>query len=132
MQLMRSARGLTVIVSLVAVALLVGSCCGRAPVKKPPSPVWTVEVTPVEDTNPTKTQHTFIATVFDRDGRPLPNVALLGAFAALTEPLGLISIGSVGAAIRDRFPGRLGDLNLATANAAFAGVRERIGSPAHA
>jgi uncharacterized repeat protein (TIGR01451 family) len=79
---------MTVIVSLVAVALLVGSCCGRAPVKKPPSPVWTVEVTPVEDTNPTKTQHTFIATVFDRDGRPLPNVQVHWILARTGDAVG--------------------------------------------
>ena len=34
-------------------------------------------------------------------GRPVPNAALLGGFAALT---GLVSLASVEAAIRDRFP----------------------------
>ena len=36
-------------------------------------------------------------------GRPLPNAALLGGFAALS---GLISLDSVEAAIREKFPGR--------------------------
>jgi pyruvate ferredoxin oxidoreductase gamma subunit len=56
-------------------------------------------------------------------GRPLPNAALLGAFAALT---GTLSIDSVTAAIRDRFSGRIGEGNVAAAQAAFelAGARE--------
>lgn len=33
----------------------------------------TIEVTPVEDVNPVGTQHIFIATVKDKDGKPLPN-----------------------------------------------------------
>ena len=36
-------------------------------------------------------------------GRPIPNAALLGGFAALT---GLISIESVAAAIREKFSGQ--------------------------
>jgi len=48
-------------------------------------------------------------------GRPLPNAALLGAFAALT---GAISIDSVTAAIRDRFSGRIADANVTAAEAA--------------
>ena len=43
-------------------------------------------------------------------GRPLPNAALLGGFAALT---GLVSLESVAAAIRRTFPGKLGDGNVA-------------------
>ena len=39
-------------------------------------------------------------------GRPLPNAALLGAFAALT---GQVSLGAVCDAIRDRFPGEVGE-----------------------
>ena len=41
-------------------------------------------------------------------GRPLPNAALLGAFAALT---GQVSLGAVCDAIRDRFPGEVGEGN---------------------
>jgi pyruvate ferredoxin oxidoreductase gamma subunit len=65
-------------------------------------------------------------------GRPLPNAALLGAFAALT---GVISPDSVAAAIRNRFPGPLGERNAAAAAAAFSYVqRERgeVEEPAHA
>jgi pyruvate ferredoxin oxidoreductase gamma subunit len=55
-------------------------------------------------------------------GRPLPNAALLGGFAALT---GTLAIESVTAAIRDRFPGSLGDGNVAAAEAACELVGER-------
>ncbi len=55
-------------------------------------------------------------------GRPLPNAALLGAFTALT---GVLALASVTAAIRDRFPGRLGELNVAAAEAAFDLVQAR-------
>ena len=50
-------------------------------------------------------------------GRPLPNAALLGGFAALT---GVVSLASVTAAIRDRFPGAVGAGNAAAAEAAYA------------
>jgi pyruvate ferredoxin oxidoreductase gamma subunit len=49
-------------------------------------------------------------------GRPLPNAALLGAFAALT---GVVSLASVVAAIRERFSGAVGDGNAAAAEAAY-------------
>lgn len=62
-------------------------------------------------------------------GRPLPNAVLLGGFAGLS---GLVSIESVAGAIRERFPGTLGDRNVAGAEAAFEYVRREIGSPAHA
>ena len=45
-------------------------------------------------------------------GRPLPNVPLLGAFAALT---GVITLDSVAAAIRERFAGAVGEGNVAAA-----------------
>jgi pyruvate ferredoxin oxidoreductase gamma subunit len=48
-------------------------------------------------------------------GRPLPNAALLGAFAALT---GTLTIGSITAAVRDRFSGRVAEANVAAAEAA--------------
>lgn len=48
-------------------------------------------------------------------GRPLPNAALLGAFAALTDAL---SLDSVVAAIRDRFSGRIAEGNVAAAQVA--------------
>src|SRR6476619_2547900 len=49
-------------------------------------------------------------------GRPLPNAALLGAFAGLT---GAVAIESLTAAIRERFPGVVGERNAAAATAAF-------------
>ena len=62
-------------------------------------------------------------------GRPLPNAVLLGGFAAIS---GLISLESVSAAIRERFPGKLGDGNVAAAEAAFAYVGKEIEQVAHA
>jgi len=53
-------------------------------------------------------------------GRPLPNAALLGAFAALT---GVVSLESVTEAIRRRFSGATGDGNVAAAIAAIDEVR---------
>ena len=49
-------------------------------------------------------------------GRPLPNAALLGGFAALT---GRIRIESVAAAIDEKFSGRVAAGNIAAAQAAF-------------
>lgn len=52
-------------------------------------------------------------------GRPIPNAALLGAFAALT---GLLGLEAVCAAIRERFAGAVGEKNCAAARAAFAAI----------
>lgn len=49
-------------------------------------------------------------------GRPLPNAALLGGFAALT---GQITMEAIDQAVRDRFAGRVGEQNAAAAAAAF-------------
>lgn len=54
-------------------------------------------------------------------GRPLPNAALLGGFAALT---GQVSLTSVADAIRDRFAGAVGEGNVRAAEAAYAYVHE--------
>lgn len=62
-------------------------------------------------------------------GRPLPNAALLGGFAAQTK---LVSLASLTAAIRVRFPGGLGDANSAAAEDAYARVESEIGALAHA
>ncbi len=62
-------------------------------------------------------------------GRPLPNAVLLGGFAALS---GVVSIDSVAGAIRERFPGKLGDGNIAGAEAAFDYVSTENRSRAHA
>lgn len=53
-------------------------------------------------------------------GRPLPNAALLGGFAALT---GRLRLASVVAAIEERFPGAAGEGNAAAARACFEHVR---------
>jgi pyruvate ferredoxin oxidoreductase gamma subunit len=55
-------------------------------------------------------------------GRPLPNAALLGAFAALT---GALALPSITAAIHDRFLGSLGETNAAAAEAAHELVLAR-------
>jgi pyruvate ferredoxin oxidoreductase alpha subunit len=49
-------------------------------------------------------------------GRPVPNAALLGAFAALT---GAVALDSVVTAITSRFGGAVGDANAAAARAAY-------------
>jgi len=52
-------------------------------------------------------------------GRPLPNAALLGGFAAIT---GRISLDAVAKAISDRFPGKVGAANVRAAEAAYQDV----------
>ena len=54
-------------------------------------------------------------------GRPLPNAALLGGFAALT---GVVSVEAVANAIRGRFSAKIADGNVAAALAAAEAVRE--------
>ena len=49
---------------------------------------------------------------------------MLGAFSALT---GAVSIESVAAAIRARFPGAIGEGNVAAANAAYRSLEPRAG-----
>ncbi|MDO4899945.1 2-oxoacid:acceptor oxidoreductase family protein [Actinomyces sp.] len=56
-------------------------------------------------------------------GRPLPNAVLLGAFTAVTDVLG---IESVCAAIADRFPGTVGERNIAAARAAHRIVADKL------
>jgi pyruvate ferredoxin oxidoreductase gamma subunit len=62
-------------------------------------------------------------------GRPLPNAVLLGGFAALS---GLISRASVATAIREKFPGPVGEKNVAGAEAAFEYVEAEMKEPARA
>ncbi len=52
-------------------------------------------------------------------GRPLPNAALLGAFARLT---GIVDLKSVAAAIREAFPEKIAAANIAAATAAHDAV----------
>jgi len=56
-------------------------------------------------------------------GRPLPNSTLLGGFAAMT---GALKLESVLAAIRSKFPGKIGDSNAAAAAAAYQLIAEKI------
>jgi pyruvate ferredoxin oxidoreductase gamma subunit len=74
---------------------------------------------------PERTQ-TVPATQLARDllGRPLPNAAILGGFAALSDA---VSLSSVTTAVRARFAGKVGDGNAAAAERAFAFVRGRLG-----
>jgi len=54
-------------------------------------------------------------------GKPLPNAALLGAFAAVT---GVVTLDAVAAAIRERFATAPAEANVKAAEAAFALVGE--------
>lgn len=62
-------------------------------------------------------------------GRPLPNAALLGGFAALT---GQISIEAIDTAVRERFEGSVGERNAAAATAAYAFVVSKMKESARA
>jgi pyruvate ferredoxin oxidoreductase gamma subunit len=62
-------------------------------------------------------------------GRPMPNAALLGGFAALT---GALRLDSVVAAIRERFHGESGERNAAAAGACFAEVEQALAGAASA
>jgi pyruvate ferredoxin oxidoreductase gamma subunit len=55
-------------------------------------------------------------------GRPLPNTALLGGFAALTS---LVSVDAVQDAIRQRFAGQVGEQNAGAARHAYDVVLEQ-------
>lgn len=52
----------------------------------------------------------------EHTGRTVPNAVLLGATSALAHPFRL---DSVAAAIRERFPGKVGEMNVAAAQAAY-------------
>jgi pyruvate ferredoxin oxidoreductase gamma subunit len=62
-------------------------------------------------------------------GRPLPNAALLGGFAALTRQ---ISLDSVSAAIREKFPTKVAEANITAATEAFASVMQSLREGARA
>ena len=55
----------------------------------------------------------------ERIGRPLPNAAMVAAFAAAT---GMVSLASVCGAIAARFPGRVAETNCEAARDAYAYV----------
>jgi pyruvate ferredoxin oxidoreductase gamma subunit len=75
--------------------------------------------------------HTVPATEFalKHIGRPLPNAALLGGFAALTEQ---ISLESVSAAICEKFPTKVAEANVAAAGEAFAFISQQMREAASA
>jgi pyruvate ferredoxin oxidoreductase gamma subunit len=62
-------------------------------------------------------------------GRPVPNAALLGAFAALTR---FVRLDSVERAIEQAFPGKIGAANIAAARAAheFVMTQQHVDSAA--
>ena len=62
-------------------------------------------------------------------GRPVPNAALLAGFAATS---GRISLDSVIAAIRDRFPAKVADANVAAAQEAYDSVMREMQGAGHA
>ena len=62
-------------------------------------------------------------------GRPLPNAALLGGFAAVS---GNLSLASVAAAIRDKFSGKVAEGNVAAATEAYEYVVKEMQEAARA
>jgi pyruvate ferredoxin oxidoreductase gamma subunit len=56
-------------------------------------------------------------TALKHVGRPMPNAALLGGFAAIS---GQVKLSSVIAAIREKFPRPLAEANVAAAREAYA------------
>lgn len=66
-------------------------------------------------------------------GRPLPNAALLGGFAAMSSA---ISLDAVAKAIREKFSGKVAEGNVAAATAAYdyvqAEIREAREAASHA
>ena len=62
-------------------------------------------------------------------GRPVPNAALLGGFAAIT---GQVSLDSVCAAIRERFGGKVAEGNVKAATQAYEHVLRQVKGAAHA
>ncbi|MEO5370548.1 MAG: 2-oxoacid:acceptor oxidoreductase family protein [Magnetococcus sp. DMHC-1] len=57
-------------------------------------------------------------------GRPVPNASLLGIFAAVT---GQINLDSVIAAVKEKFPGKVGEANILAAREAFEKAKANIG-----
>ena len=62
-------------------------------------------------------------------GRPLPNAALLGGFAAIS---GLITLDAVAHAIRDKFAGKVAEGNVAAATEAYEYVTKEMQELSHA
>lgn len=62
-------------------------------------------------------------------GRPVPNAALLGGFAAVS---GMISLDSVAEAIRDKFSGKIAAGNIGAATEAYEYVKKEMEELSHA
>ena len=62
-------------------------------------------------------------------GRPLPNAALLGGFAAAT---GLVKLESILAAIVERFPAKIAASNIEAAKESFEFVQKELEEMSHA
>jgi len=62
-------------------------------------------------------------------GRPLPNAALLGGFAAIS---GQLQFESVAKAIQEKFPGKVGAANVAAARAAYELTLAAVNGAVHA
>ena len=62
-------------------------------------------------------------------GRPVPNAALLGGFAAIT---GQVSLESVCSAIRERFGGKVAEGNVKAATEAYGHVQREVKGGVHA
>jgi pyruvate ferredoxin oxidoreductase gamma subunit len=54
-------------------------------------------------------------------GRPIPNMVMCGAFAGTT---GLVSLESLQAAVKERFGGKVGDLNAEAVEKAYKAAKE--------
>jgi pyruvate ferredoxin oxidoreductase gamma subunit len=54
-------------------------------------------------------------------GRPIPNMVMVGAFAGMT---GLVSLESIQAAVKERFPGKVGDLNAEAVAQAYNAAKQ--------
>lgn len=55
-------------------------------------------------------------------GRPIPNMVMVGAFAGTT---GLVSLKSLKAAVKERFGGKVGDLNAEAVEKAYQATKEK-------
>ncbi len=72
----------------------------------------------------TATVESIPATEIDLEiiGRPIPNAVMIGAFCSIT---GLVSLGAVQEAIMGKFPGRVGENNVAALERAHEIMKKR-------
>ena len=61
--------------------------------------------------------------------RPTPNTVLLGAFAAMSD---LLELDGVEKAIREKFAGKIGEMNVAAAKAGYSAAQSAAGREAQA